>query len=206
MRVRLRVDQLHVDAHLIARFLHAAFENVRHAKLLARFRDRFAGFALVLLRRRARDDFQVRDLRRARQDFVLNAVREVGVRLVARSDFRTASTAIDFPAIADGAAAAGAEAVESGVLFENFGRRNWNASKPAAITASATVIPTSFRPVLRLIGSLGRTSSARLIPSGVSSKAQARMSATGKPRMMTETNTFITQPGASKVGNKIEAA
>jgi len=64
----------------------------------------------------------------------------------------------------------------------------------------------TFRPVRRVIDSVGPTSSVRLIPSGVSSKAQARISATGKPRKTIVTNTFITHAGASKVGNKIDAA
>ena len=38
--------------------------------------------ALVMLRRRARDDFQIGDLRQARQDFVLDAVGEIGVGFV----------------------------------------------------------------------------------------------------------------------------
>ncbi len=34
MRVVHSVDQLHIDAHLIVRFLHAAFEDVHYAELL----------------------------------------------------------------------------------------------------------------------------------------------------------------------------
>ena len=37
---------------------------------------------LEMLRRGARDDFQVGDLRQARQDFVLHAFGEISVRLV----------------------------------------------------------------------------------------------------------------------------
>ena len=33
MRVGQRVDQLHIHAHLAVRLLHAALQNVRHAKL-----------------------------------------------------------------------------------------------------------------------------------------------------------------------------
>jgi hypothetical protein len=49
-------------------------------------------------------------------------------------------------------------------------------------------------------------SSVRLIPSGVSSNAHAMMSAIGKPSAITATNTFVVHDGASKVGNKIDAA
>ena len=34
MRVGRGLDQLHVDPHLVVGFLHAAFEDVRHAELL----------------------------------------------------------------------------------------------------------------------------------------------------------------------------
>jgi hypothetical protein len=34
MRIAGRPDQLDIDAHLIGRFLNAAFQDVRHAKLL----------------------------------------------------------------------------------------------------------------------------------------------------------------------------
>ena len=60
----------------------------------------------------------------------------------------------------------------------------------------------TFRPVRRVIDSPGATSSVRLIPSGVSSKAQASTSAMGKPRKTRVTNTFITHAGASKVGKQ----
>jgi hypothetical protein len=45
-----------------------------------------------------------------------------------------------------------------------------------------------------------------LISSGVSSNAHARISAIGKPSAITATKTFIVHGGASKVGNKIDAA
>src|SRR4029077_6624944 len=112
------------------------------------------------------------------------------------------STAMDLAgiggvmAVKDGAAIVGKTALAAG-----FERKNWKASKPAATTASATVTPTSLRPALRGMESLGKTSSARLIPSGVISNAHERMSAAGKPETITTTKTFITQGGASKVGN-----
>ena len=59
--IGLGVNQLHIDPHLIARFLHATLKNVRYAKLL-RDLDEIARFALILLRGRARNYFQVRDL------------------------------------------------------------------------------------------------------------------------------------------------
>ena len=64
----------------------------------------------------------------------------------------------------------------------------------------------TFRPVRRVIDSVGPTSSVRLIPSGVSSKAQAKISAIGKLDAIAATKTFITHAGASNVGNKIVAA
>ena len=62
------------------------------------------------------------------------------------------------------------------------------------------------RPVFCVIDSLGRTSSARLIPSGVSSKAQAKTSAIGKPKRTTRITTFNTHGGASNVGKRIDDA
>jgi len=56
------------------------------------------------------------------------------------------------------------------------------------------------------MNSLGEMLSVRFIPSGVISKAQAMTSAMGKPAAITVTKTFITQPGASKVGNRTEPA
>ena len=35
MGISLRVNQLHVDPHLVGRFLHATLKNVRYSKLLA---------------------------------------------------------------------------------------------------------------------------------------------------------------------------
>jgi hypothetical protein len=40
----------------------------------------------------------------------------------------------------------------------------------------------------------------------VISNAQEKISATGKPKMMTIMNIFITHDGASKAGRKIDAA
>src|SRR5438552_19052410 len=68
------------------------------------------------------------------------------------------------------------------------------------------MIAVHLLPGLRVFDSSGATSSERRIPSGVSSNAHARISATGKPRITAVTNTFITQGGASKVGNRMEAA
>ena len=61
MGIGLRVNQLHIDPHLVGRFLHAALKNVRYAKLL-RDLGEIARFALILLRGRARNYFQICDL------------------------------------------------------------------------------------------------------------------------------------------------
>ena len=66
MCVGLCVDQLDIDAHLIAGFLDTAFDNVRHSNLL-RDRGEIARFALILLRRSPRNHFQIRDLRQSRR-------------------------------------------------------------------------------------------------------------------------------------------
>jgi hypothetical protein len=62
--------------------------------------------------------------------------------------------------------------------------------------ASAIVIPTNFRPVRNVMDSLGATSSVRLIPSGVSSKAHARTSALGNPSKTITISVCATHSGA----------
>src|SRR5437016_12492009 len=54
--------------------------------------------------------------------------------------------------------------------------------------------------------SSGETSTVRFIPSGVISNAQEIVTAKMKPSARKTVKAFITQVGASKVGNKIEAA
>ncbi len=68
------------------------------------------------------------------------------------------------------------------------------------------VTATIFRPVRRAIDLFGSISDSSLIPSDVISNAQEKISATGKPKMMTRINIFITHGGASKAGKKIDAA
>ena len=81
MRIGAGVDQLHVYAHLIAGLLNSSFQHGGDAQLL---RDRFQVFrlALVLRGRGAGDDLKVSDRRQLRQDFILNAIGEVGIALV----------------------------------------------------------------------------------------------------------------------------
>ena len=82
MGIGLRVDQLHIDPHLIGRFLHATFKNVRYAKLL-RDLSEIARFALIALRGSARNYFQVCDLSQPRQDLLLDPFGEIGVIWIA---------------------------------------------------------------------------------------------------------------------------
>jgi hypothetical protein len=78
MRVRERVDQLHIDPHLIVHFLHAAFENVQRTELL-RDIGQILGRTLEFLRRRARNYFQVRNFCQTGENFILHAFGEKGV-------------------------------------------------------------------------------------------------------------------------------
>ena len=78
---RSRVDELDIHPHLVIRLLHATLQDVRHAKLLGDLRE-IVRRAFEMLRRRAGDHFQVGDLCQPRQNFVLDALGEVGVRLV----------------------------------------------------------------------------------------------------------------------------
>ena len=78
MCVRHRIDQLHVDAHLIVRLLDTAFENVEDAKLLCDVRQ-ILRRAFEFLRRSPGNDFQVGHLGQPGEDFVLHAFSEKGV-------------------------------------------------------------------------------------------------------------------------------
>ncbi len=109
------------------------------------------------------------------------------------------STAIDFSGmVSAGLVGNGVDvAAESRI---SLGRSICKTSKPAATTASATVIPTSLRPVLRLTNSLGSISDSSLIPSGVISNAHDKTSATGNPRASSKTTRRMAQFGTSKNG------
>src|SRR5262245_2792109 len=61
------------------RFLDAAFEDMFDVQFLGDL-TQIIGSALVFLSRGARDNLQVSDLREPGQNFVLDAVGEVGVR------------------------------------------------------------------------------------------------------------------------------
>src|SRR5438128_11583083 len=78
MRVDARVEQLDVYPHFISSLLHAAFEHIGHAE--------FASYCFQVFRRAfvfgcrfSRDNLQVANASELRQDFILNAVGEVGI-------------------------------------------------------------------------------------------------------------------------------
>jgi hypothetical protein len=56
MGIGLCINQLNIDPYLIGRFLQATLENVSYAKLLCDLAQ-IPGFALILLRGTARNDF-----------------------------------------------------------------------------------------------------------------------------------------------------
>ena len=82
MRIVGCFDELHVYAYRVATLLHATFENVGDPELPRDLRQIFRR-ALEVLRRSARDHFQVRYFRQPRQDFILHAFGEIGVIWVA---------------------------------------------------------------------------------------------------------------------------
>ena len=86
MRIGPGIDELHVDAHFVAGFLHTAFENGRDAELLRNCLQIFR-LALVFRGRSARDHFQIGDARELGQDFILNAVGEISGALVVTQIF-----------------------------------------------------------------------------------------------------------------------
>src|SRR5438874_5930897 len=115
-----------------------------------------------------------------------------------RLKFANGKTAIDFSGTVAASLGRGVDV--------DFERKSRYTNNPAATTASAIVTATIFRPVRRAIDLFGSISDSSLIPSGVISKAHEKISATGKPKMMTMINTFIAHDGASKAGKKIDAA
>ena len=80
MGVSDRIDQLHIDPHLVVRLLHTPFENVHHPELL-RDLTQIGRHGLEPLGRSPRDHFQVGDLRQPRQNFILNAFRKKRISL-----------------------------------------------------------------------------------------------------------------------------
>src|SRR5438045_1508309 len=82
MGVSCGVDQLYIDVHRVAGFLHTALQDMGDAELLSNFR-KISGLALILLSRTSRNDFQRSDLRQSSQDFVLNARSEKGIFRIA---------------------------------------------------------------------------------------------------------------------------
>src|SRR6202163_5014145 len=109
-----------------------------------------------------------------------------------------ASTATDLFVI--GAAVVGDEA--------GLAQKRLKASKPAAMTATATTNVANFRglQVGSLAATSGGTSSVRFRPCGVPSKAQEIITEMTNPKARKMTKAFITQVGASNVGSRIDAA
>ena len=72
---------------LIARFLDAAFQNIGDAELL-RDLAQIARRAFVFLRRCPRDDFEITDLGKPRQNLVLDTIGEVGIAFFLAQTFK----------------------------------------------------------------------------------------------------------------------
>ena len=87
MRVAVGINQLNVYSHLITRFLNSAFQDIGDAELFRDLRKVVRG-TFEALRRSARDDLKVANPRESGQDFLLNAVSEIGVRLVIAEIFK----------------------------------------------------------------------------------------------------------------------
>ena len=72
------IDQLHIDPHLIVGLLHTAFEDVHYSQLL-RNRGEIFRRAFEMLRRRARNYFEVGDFRQPREDFILHPFTKISI-------------------------------------------------------------------------------------------------------------------------------
>ena len=86
VRIGPCVDELHVYPDRVACFLHAAFQDIGHPE---KTRDLAHVFRLAPKLRggRARDDFEITDLRQAGEDLILNAFAEIRVLRVAAEIF-----------------------------------------------------------------------------------------------------------------------
>src|SRR5262249_48816887 len=78
VRIILSVNQLHIDSHLVGRFLHASLENVRYTKLFCDLTE-IARLTVIKLCGSARNYFQVSDLSQPREDLFLNAFSEITI-------------------------------------------------------------------------------------------------------------------------------
>src|SRR5712692_12013873 len=112
--------------------------------------------------------------------------------------FTNGSTAIDL--IVFGAAAVGGEA--------RLIQKRFKASRPDAITATATTNVANFRglQVGNAAATSGGTFSVRFRPCGVASNAHEIITEMINPRARKTTKAFITQVGALNVGSRIDAA
>ena len=119
MRVGPGIDQLRIHAHAIGRTLHAALEQMGHAKLLADLAQVARDAALVLHDAGATDHLQVRDLRQVMR--ISSCTPSVKKALSgSRLRFSNGSTAMLFSGITE----AGADAFPAKVFVTvRVGRR-----------------------------------------------------------------------------------
>jgi hypothetical protein len=94
VRIAASVDQLRVHSHLICNPLDTAFQHVSNAQRLTNLSQVTRGRGLVLVYAGAADHFQVGDLGQIGEDFILNAVGEIGVGFVFAQVFKNGSTAM----------------------------------------------------------------------------------------------------------------
>jgi hypothetical protein len=73
------IDQLRVHPHFIGGALHAAFDDMRHAQLLADLPQIARCTAFVLHHRHPTNHFEIRDLCEVGQDLVLTPSAEQGI-------------------------------------------------------------------------------------------------------------------------------
>ena len=157
---------------------------------------RFSGVLLILLRRSARNHFQVRDLRQPRQDFVLNAFGEISVRLVLAQVLEGQDGDRFLRDRLESLSRPGRPLSWDGRMEDQQGRcEHRDAGDECDKFPSAPLRNDS----------LGETSSVRFIPSGVISKAQAMTSATGKPSNVMTTTGALMASGRCSAGTMVAA-
>src|SRR5207245_4035176 len=172
--------------HAVGRALHATFQDICHAKLLRYFAQTFRR-TLIAHSGRARDHFQIGDLGQPHQDFLLNSVGEYAFSGLPLK-FSNGSTAIDLP---------GTSTNPLRLLVAVCCPRKNKLTEiaPATMTIQIHARPRDCADRTSISGD-----SVRLIPSGVSSNAQARLNATGNPIPSSNTTRRTAQLGISKNG------
>ena len=175
------VDQLDVHAHSIAFAADTPFQNGGNAERLADF-THVRRLPAIRHDRRARDHFQVADLGQVGENVVLDAVREISVLLFVAQIFKG----------------------QHSNRLVDLARRGARQQKKSGAAEMTRPIATSIMTLRRRGPPGAPIAGVVLIPSGVTSKAQARINAMGSRLSSSTTTKRNVQLGRSHAGKTAE--